>query len=357
MIASMGFLARLWPDDKFRFDYRGGSLPWLNAGKFICAMLVVLIHTDFILKPALLPVCRFAVPFFLMVSGFFLCEPDGSLSPCKIAGIFKKMVVVTVALQMLYYFVAVAGEYLTGPEGFIWNFPTHLRYWSIVIAHGGLFGVHLWYLNSYIWALAILWILVSMRCERFVYYLIIPGLVANLLLGSYLVVGDEPNGGLIRNALVTSLPFLAIGVLLRRNQHLVMSPRRSWLLLLAGLPLLYAESAAISRGGEPLGDLNIVTIPLSVLFFMALLAMPAAKAPAMLVSGGRRLSSHVYYYHKGLMMLLDPLIPAQVIAVAGWAIYAPLSVGVAWVTTKFSRRSVDKVAKPLPDNLGRTRVG
>ena len=53
--------------------YEGhGELHWLNAMKFICSLMVMMIHTDFFWRAEFMPINRVAVPFFLMVSGFFL---------------------------------------------------------------------------------------------------------------------------------------------------------------------------------------------------------------------------------------------------------------------------------------------
>ena len=137
-------------------SYQQEQTGGLDCFKVIAAFLVVAIHTsplnsltetgDFILTGIL---ARVAVPFFLMVSGYFILPPylgrhtspsklppDGT--PSMLSGFLKKTVLLYAAASVLYVPVGIyANNY--GPLGFLSLLRTSL--------FDGTF-YHLWYLPA-----------------------------------------------------------------------------------------------------------------------------------------------------------------------------------------------------------------
>lgn len=60
--------------------------------KGICAILVVLIHTDFFLKPLWTPIYRTSVPIFYMISGYYLLNKEYSINQETIKRQLKKII-------------------------------------------------------------------------------------------------------------------------------------------------------------------------------------------------------------------------------------------------------------------------
>lgn len=74
----------------------------VNALKFVCALMVVGIHVDFVLRSYVLFLYRIAVPVFFMISGYFLLSQDSTVCKEKVAKIIRKILKLAVWSNLLY---------------------------------------------------------------------------------------------------------------------------------------------------------------------------------------------------------------------------------------------------------------
>lgn len=315
--------------------YEGhGELHWLNAMKFICSLMVVMIHTDFFWRAGFMPINRVAVPFFLMVSGFFLPGAGAVLTQEKTWRVFLHILKVTVGLQILYFFFKLF-MFLGGAIPSCPAIDLSPKFILLTIFEGDLYAAQTWYLNSYLIALALIYIFLRYRCEKVIYWLVLPGLALNMICGDYYWgPPDTMPGYLIRNFLFTSLPFITIGVWIRRHASLIPRWTASLTAMLLCVPFLYIESYLV---GYETGDLYLMSIPVSVLFFMTALKAPDSAAPRWLASAGRNLSAGIFYYH-----YLFVIISKEVLNLGGWSF---LAVGVCSIALAAAVRELQKHIK------------
>ena len=194
--------------------------------KCLAALAVVEIHKPLKVQSGaeLLILCRFAVPVFFMITGFFYSETVAHRRELKQIG---KILTITIGANLFYLIwkVLLALENENNikdallarfeermPEDFIlWNFSP--------------LSPHLWYLQALVYVLVIAFIVEHLGLRKLA-YLAIPVLLAgNLIKGNYslLLLGkDYCHVYYARNFLYCGLPFFWLGCLVWREK------RSSW---------------------------------------------------------------------------------------------------------------------------------
>lgn len=278
--------------------YRGGRiLTGVNALKFVCAFLVVLIHTQS--SPIVIFICRIAVPVFFIVSGYFLPGSDGTLN-------FKRLKTAGFRILRLYGLSSVI--YLIWQVCFNINHPDRIielffdkNTWFNVFFVGDAIGVHLWYLLAYLQTVVIICLLYKFRIERFLYYMILPGILTNLFFGSYssfMSIILEPDYMMSRNVFTIALPCISIGILLRRNEHHICKDPILLIVSCFVMLFFFAEDIFwLIQGFTCRGDIYLFTVPLSVCFFcMAVRCSKRIKDVSVLNTGGGY-TTQIYITH------------------------------------------------------------
>lgn len=245
------------------------KLDGLNSLKFLCSLLVAAIHIPFILTPWIGFLYRIAVPIFFMISGYFLVGKDGTISSKHIFRVLKKIIGITIIANLIYFIY----KYLSVGKTYFSLF------WAIAV--GDNVSAHLWYLNSYIQALIILWMMIKCNMTKILPLLIPIGLVLNILLGSYnlFIFPSSTNFPLNyendplflhRNFLTIGLPCIVIGMLIRFKQNPI--PVKSLLLAtiltLSGLIIEIVSYNLSYPNDVKVGDINILTIPFAICLFL-----------------------------------------------------------------------------------------
>lgn len=124
--------------------------------KFICAFLVVCIHTPFPGDAAayFTALTRIAVPIFFMITGYYYCE---MLESGKVAGQIKKILLLVIEANSLYLtwkcFYAVASG--NGLAQYIEVTFTVENIAKFLVLNESLFYGHLWYLGAILYVLII----------------------------------------------------------------------------------------------------------------------------------------------------------------------------------------------------------
>ena len=193
--------------------------------KCLAALAVVEIHKPLKVQSGaeLLILCRFAVPVFFMITGFFYSETVAHRRELKQIG---KILTITIGANLFYLIwkVLLALEDENNikdallarfeermPEDFIlWNFSP--------------LSPHLWYLQALVYVLVIAFIVEHLGLRKLA-YLAIPVLLAgNLIKGNYslLLLGkDYCHVYYARNFLYCGLPFFWLGCLFGERLSLI----------------------------------------------------------------------------------------------------------------------------------------
>lgn len=80
------------------------EIPPLYALKALCALFVVIIHTNMIGKEALSPLVRIAVPVFYIITGYFLYTGNAENECAKAWKWTKKAFFLALGLNIIYFF-------------------------------------------------------------------------------------------------------------------------------------------------------------------------------------------------------------------------------------------------------------
>ena len=209
--------------------------------KCLAALAVVEIHKPLKVQSGaeLLILCRFAVPVFFMITGFFYSETVAHRRELKQIG---KILTITIGANLFYLIWKVLLALENGnnikdallarfeermPEDFIlWNFSP--------------LSPHLWYLQALVYVLVIAFIVEHLGLRKLA-YLAVPVLLAgNLIKGNYslLLLGkDYCHVYYARNFLYCGLPFFWLGCLFGERKEALEGclDKKKMTLLLGGI--------------------------------------------------------------------------------------------------------------------------
>lgn len=188
----------------------------LDAAKFLCAFMVICIHSSYIGEKFFDPLTRIAVPVFFMITGYFYSSvKQRNRELVQI----KKLIVLFLYSNLLY---------------FVWNLVKCVimnesipDYLSIkVLIKFICFNVsplseHLWYLSALVYVLVFI-LLFDKYSNREKLYKFIPFLLLlNIVLGNYstIILGIKLPLWVSRNFVFCGLPFFLLGDTLNKKQN------------------------------------------------------------------------------------------------------------------------------------------
>lgn len=128
----------------------------IDVLKFVCAVLVVVLHTDFEFHDVILPLTRCAVPCFLMISGFLLYSVKG-IGNERLKRNIKYVFHCLVWSTLLFFAFRV---YMSCGKITI---PSKKQWINFVVFNDNPFGGHLWYLGAYLYVLVIMLVIDKYR--------------------------------------------------------------------------------------------------------------------------------------------------------------------------------------------------
>ena len=194
----------------------------IDCFRLIACFLVVNIHFPFPgeMGNILIAYGKTAVPFFLVICGYFLYREDDELFLERIKKQTKKLLILTILanlLFMIFDYIVLAGT------GMGWSFPAKYlnatAVMNFILYNESSFAGHLWYLGSLLYALVILYFIAQAKAHKIAMFL------SPVLLGIYIYLsktGPEPFF-VYRNAVLVTLPYVMMGCLIRRYEKKILS--------------------------------------------------------------------------------------------------------------------------------------
>lgn len=267
--------------------------------RFVCVLLVVVIHFPMAGSEPFVPLLRTAVPVFFMTSGYFAYAPDRSTVERKLCRAFRKTLWITLYSNVIFgclkiLLAAVGTEHtpsfsLTNPFD-----------WFRLILVGNTVLEYLWYLTAYLEALAVFLLFVRMKAERSLFLAVPLLLAAGLLLGKYTFLfglHDSPPLWVSRNFLTLGLPYFCIGYLIHRSEKSLLATfgRHAWACSILFLGAVLAEGSLLD-GVWRLGDVFLFTAPLAVSVFLFCLMHKSYGAGSWFDRAGERHALNVYLF-------------------------------------------------------------
>ncbi len=293
-------------------------IPSLYALKLLAALAVVVMHAKVpVLSTVTLPLCKLAVPLFLMASGYCLISDGGEVRRDSVRRAIPRMLRLTLWANLVYIVYNVIAGWLTGDAWMPLLRLLDSHFWTDLVCFGGTVSGHLWYLVAYLQVLIFVWLFIVRRVPKWFYWCIPLGLLLNLLLGNYGFLLDlHTSYKTSRNFFTIALPCVALGMWLheqrsrltgeerhQRMSHLVVTSGRRWSLLIA-VVLLYVESFLYKvYCPEHTADVWLMTVPAAAVVLLACVGHPQWGS-GRLADWGKRWSLPIYIWH---MMLLEVL--------------------------------------------------
>lgn len=249
------------------------------------------------------PIIRTAVPFFFMISGFFLYRDDRNQSITTCIKSFRKIFWLTLYANIFYYLCFYVPNDL---------FPfTSTKNLIKCIFFGNKLGFHLWYLNAYLETLIIVIIFQSLNKLNFLWFIIPVFVIWGLLTGKYqFLLPCFPNDLLVsRNFLTMGIPCFGIGWLIKKYHIRILSIIRYPILFTTFLLILSEFEISLLRYSDNFigGDYIISTYPLAASILITCIKFPLFGKRSIMEYVGKNWATYIYIFHILVLNLFSRL--------------------------------------------------
>jgi len=304
-----------------------GAVPSRNqsvdAFRLLAALSVIILHVEYPNLPSAIPIglrlmSRWAIPFFFIISGYFLANPGVTSKRLNVQSAVERLIWVFLVWSFIYAWVV------------IYQYDLAMSIKRIVSPYFIYFGnfVHLWFIPSLIFGYLMIAFCLNFNLRGLLIVLSILAIVSALLAGPYSIVDLKLPPDMTTASVWLSIPFLYIGSVLRRR-----GPPPWWVAVLlivfgAALQIFEARFLYDKFGSSPYEhEFLIGTLPFGI--GMAALALNDLKflQQSVLSRWGREYSLAIYLVHPLIAITLFAFIGriwAAVLANPVWQLMAPL---------------------------------
>lgn len=255
----------------------------IDLSKFISAILIVMIHTqpllninyeaDFVLDNI---ICRIAVPFFLVCSGFFIgkmSENDSDIFiPNKeyLKKQFVKILKLYLIWSLIYLVISMYGWKKTG-----WFSIFSFFDWIIAFFTKGSY-YHLWYLISLLYAIPLVYFITKKVKEKYYGAILIVLYVIQVIIYAYNFIIPESLSGVLKIynflecpfvAITRVLPFLLLGIIISKEKN----GKNPIIMCLINFTLLIIEVYLLKTNNQEAFSYVFFTLPTSYYLFKVIL--------------------------------------------------------------------------------------
>lgn len=281
----------------------------IDVLKFVCAILVVILHTNFKYHDAILPITRCAVPCFLLISGFFLYSDEKkAIGQERLVRNIKHIFHIMLWSTLLYASVKVGMSILHGESAL----PSMRQWFNFIVFNDNPFGGHLWYLGAYLYVLVIMLVVDKHRLWKPLMWATPLLLLGDLLFGKYslLLLHHEYPFVYVRNFLFVGLPYFMIGVWIKAHRDKFLSVSKT---VYAGGVILFSCTSVIEKAillslqKSPAREHYLSTTFLTICLFMFVLSFRKVRASKVSLLGERD-SLYIYVFHPLFLIALPMLI-------------------------------------------------
>lgn len=273
--------------------------------KFVCAVLVVCLHTNSHWHDAILPLTRCAVPCFLIISGFLLYTQNG-IGRERLKRNIKHIFHIIIWATLLFAFLKEAMAIIHG------NFflPSKKQWLYFIVFNENPFGYHLWYLGAYLYVLLVMQIVDKYNLWKYILRCIPILLLGDLMFGKYslLLFNKEFPYVFVRNFMFVGIPYFLLGVWMKKNIAKLQTVNKY---IYSGGVILFSITSIIEKtfllyiGKCPIREHYLSTTFLATclfLFFMSFKNERASRISQM----GERESLYIYIFHPMFLIVVLP---------------------------------------------------
>ncbi len=273
----------------------------IDVMRILASFMVVLIHIH-LPEPVTglsMALGRFAVPFFFMVSGYYMRREDDGKTLEAAWRFFLSVLKMTGLSVLAVSVINVAVSLIRGsaPFGWLTSFFARDGLRLLLLYNRSHFlNSAMWYLLALVYAMVIILALLKLRVMRRAYWTIVPLLVWNLIRGEGMGMPWYTQG----NWLFMALPFLMLGMVLRDTGWARKIPApAAWCMIAAGIASTCVEGP---RFGEQV--LYMGTVPVALGVIILCLQNEDRDWPDSVAEFGRRLTPWIFVLHCSLRDLV-----------------------------------------------------
>ena len=287
---------------------------FLNYLKGLACFGVVFFHVKlphYVLDGVIQAMFRFAIPLFFMVSGYFCDTSDRDKLEKKLPGKCRHILKISI-IGCVYYFIfqmliAVFGD----SHGSMADVIDRLRQcfnvkalieW-IVFNQDPFINI-MWFTFALLYCYLILWVINHFNWYHKIFWLIPVLIGIHMVMGNILTLFGMAAGKLYyRNFLFFGLPFLLLGIWIRRNREKLLarlSLKGCYVGMAAGALFSVAEWFVFGRQEMFFGSILFV-----IAAFVCALHKPEMKKNSFITTIGDKYSLFVYIVHCSFISVLD----------------------------------------------------
>jgi surface polysaccharide O-acyltransferase-like enzyme len=286
----------------------------IDAMKVVAAFLVMTIHVPFpgVIGEIVKVIARIAVPFFFVVSGFFLYSIDKNEINIKTIHSIKNALVLVVTANVAYFLWEIVKTILVKESIYFYisNTFTIKNAVMFFIFNDSPVGEHLWYLSAYLYALLIFYLLNKYSLTKYSYFFIPLLLIIDLVFGKYslLIWYQNFNQVFMRNFLFNGLPYILLGNWLRGILE-TRTIKISNSLLLVGI-MLFSLTSLLEKYFLVINNLDtarehyLSTAIIVLCLFTYLAKNPSIFKDRLIEKIGRENSLHLYIIHFAIAQIV-----------------------------------------------------
>ena len=249
---------------------------------------------------------EFAVPIFLMISGYFACKIKENI-PSKLWRRAKHILLISVMSFMFYFLFTMMRKMGSNDlNSWILNFLC-IKCWIKIILLGNwdIVGAgHLWYLTALFISYLILIVIEMKHCMP-MFYRILPLIFILRTLVYVVTLTNDLSWHIRGNFLVDAMPWLLMGHYLGYNTHFLKILSNRCIVLTTFLGLIYGITFELISFTLDLSEIGITVYSLGI-FIMALRNKKSICYSIEML--GEKYSLYVYIFHIAVMGIISKVI-------------------------------------------------
>ena len=310
----------------------------LQVMRIIAAFLVVSIHIPFHGNIGSFTIAfgKIAVPFFLVICGYFLYRESNDEFLLRIKKQFKNILYLTLISNTFYLLLSLIFSSFNGSINlFGHTYLTMENLKNLLLWNMSPFADHLWYLGSLLYALILLMAMVKLNIHKYIFFL------APILLTIYITLSRTQASQfyyVYRNALLCTLAYVMMGCMIRRYQNILLKFNLRIYILLTGL-LCFTNVLEWNFYRKNISIPYFSAELLVYVIILLLLKIPNVGKNTFLEKIGGQCTLFIYIMHMAVIYLYQ-LIPTYKLPKMCWNL-APiliflitLLISILWTTIK-----------------------
>lgn len=283
----------------------------IDFAKYFCSFLVICIHSPYLGQPYIEPFARLAVPIFFMITGFFY---SSTRKKNKEISQITKILKLSISAHLLYLIWDVAFHLVKNGSfaDYLRTFSNSQIWLEFLFLNNSPISEHLWYLNSLIYVLIVVYFFEKKYDRKYLYKTIPVLIFFNIILGTYSTLLFNTNLSIVysRNFLFCGLPFFLLGDYFNTKIRPVQN-RKLIIIVLLSILGTAIEKWFLKKNGLITADCFLSTPFLAAsLFLLIIQNEPLLKMSwiGKIALIGRRTSTMIYIVHPIMISVVGKVI-------------------------------------------------